>query len=188
MAKKESKKKSSATGLSGWLSRVEFLIIGVLVLSFMIWAGSKCSSTKQEMAEGEERTEITAEISDEIEEDTLRPLTPARPVTTTAAVNNLKKYPLLYVTLENLNMRTAPHLDSALVARLPMNEEVLFLGKRTDFRQKINLGTQYAYEPWVYVQNRRGKKGWVYGAGVHYYKMNRMKEDLAPPPGEEIEE
>ena len=52
-------------------------------------------------------------------------------------------------------------------------EQVNFLGEVTDSTTEVNLGYEIANEPWVKVQHTRGKIGWVYGAGVNYYKKKR---------------
>ena len=43
----------------------------------------------------------------------------------------------------------------------------------TDSTYQISLGKEMADEPWVKVKNNRGKIGWVYGAGINYYKKKR---------------
>jgi len=53
---------------------------------------------------------------------------------------------------------------------LVLYEEVHFLNEITPFTEKISLGTSVADEPWVKVKTKRGGEGWVYGAGVYYYK------------------
>ena len=39
--------------------------------------------------------------------------------------------------------------------------------------QADRAGYEIADEPWVKVQHKRGRIGWVYGAGVNYYKKKR---------------
>lgn len=77
----------------------------------------------------------------------------------------------LYVTIDGLNMRSAPHLDSAVIVKLQLHEAVEFMNEVTDSTQAINLGKAIANEPWIKVRHKKGHTGWVYGAGVHYYKM-----------------
>ena len=43
----------------------------------------------------------------------------------------------------------------------------------TDSTFQINLGKEVADEPWVKVRSKKGHVGWVYGAGVDYYKYKR---------------
>ena len=79
----------------------------------------------------------------------------------------------LYITINNLKLRRGPHLDSSVIATLPLNEAVFFLDEVTEFTQQISLGYEIADEPWVKVRTKKGLDGWVYGAGVHYYKKKR---------------
>ncbi len=80
----------------------------------------------------------------------------------------------LYVVLDELNMRAEPKLNARLLARLQLYDELVFLNEVTDFTQEINIGGAVFNEPWVKVKNKRGQVGWVYGAGVHYYKFRRQ--------------
>lgn len=80
---------------------------------------------------------------------------------------------ILYVTIDGLNMRTGPHLDSSIIRKLELFEEVVFMNEVTDTTQQISLGKEIANEPWVKIRQKRGHVGWVYGAGVHYYKKKR---------------
>lgn len=89
-----------------------------------------------------------------------------------------RSYTPLYVTLQDLKVRTGPSRDSAIISTLSLNEEVMFMEKRTGFREKINIGTEVTNEPWVYVQTTKGHRGWVYGAGVHYFKWDRLKDPI----------
>ncbi len=67
-------------------------------------------------------------------------------------------------------MRRAPDLNDDVVDEFELFEEVFFLDEVTNFTQEINLGKEVANEPWVRIQSRQGRSGWVYGAGVNYYK------------------
>jgi len=49
---------------------------------------------------------------------------------------------------------------------------LVFLNEVSDSTDIISLGEGIiANEPWVKVRHYKGNEGWVYGAGVHYYKM-----------------
>ena len=76
------------------------------------------------------------------------------------------------MTIEGLNLRRAPNLSASIIEKLSLHEEVLFLNEITDSTEQINLGEEVANEPWVKV-NYQGKEGWVYGAGVHFYRKTR---------------
>lgn len=171
------------------LPNLEIIIILVFFLGFIIWAASKCSATRDSFAD-EATTENT---SDDYNTDSIyfsmpkplpqkveEPSTTATVSGTTTATSKEGKQtvvteiiPRLYITIDGLNMRSGPHLDSTVIERLKLFEEVGFTGEYTDSTQKINLGKVVADEPWVKVRSKRGKEGWVYGAGVDYKKKKR---------------
>lgn len=82
----------------------------------------------------------------------------------------VQKHSTLYVVVDSLNMRTAPHLDSAVVARLPKDVPVEFYGLRTSFRQQININNAPTNTPWIYIRTESQKEGWIYAGGVNFYK------------------
>lgn len=169
----------------GVLPKMELLIIFVFFMSFIIWAMSKCSSTQAAYATeaGENPPEQTEEIakSPKLEE----PATTA-PIADDKAdekVINKKivtpeKVTVLFVVLDGLKLRKGPHLDSAIVRTLTRNSEVYFLDEVTKFKQEINLGDRVAVEPWIKVRAYSGHEGWVYGAGVHYFKPQTVTDTL----------
>lgn len=81
-----------------------------------------------------------------------------------------KEYTNLYVTFPNLNVRSTPQLKGKLIERLKLYDKVLFMNEVTDTTQRINLGDVVANEPWIKIKTPTGNEGWVYGAGVSYYK------------------
>lgn len=169
------------------LPKVETMIIWVAVISFVLWAMSKCSKDDfkdiREKAldlpsiESDEATGDTslhsAETSTTLTPDTnMGPPNPTSNKTNTP--NKTDAEPTLsrlYVTIDNLNMRSEPSLSGSTVEQLPLYATVYFMNEVTDSTQEINLGRSVANEPWVKVKSTSGKVGWVYGAGVHYYKM-----------------
>jgi hypothetical protein len=181
------------------LPRIEIIIVLVFFMSFIIWAVSKCNDTKlmyQEQADLEEE-----ETSDEEETASLDNVNPSNATNsvspgieaaeTTTNANQAAAQPstaapsrplnntvqssgsILYVTIDGLNLRTAPHLDSTIIRKLKLFEEVIFMNEVTDSTQTISLGKEIATEPWVKVKHKRGFVGWVYGAGINYYKKKR---------------
>jgi hypothetical protein len=80
---------------------------------------------------------------------------------------------ILYVTIEGLRMRSEPGLRGELVAKLRLYEPVVFLDEKTSWTQEINLGTEKVTDHWVKIKTESGKEGWVFGAGVHFYKKKR---------------
>lgn len=170
-----------------WLPKFEVLIILVFFMSFIVWAVSQCNETKALYQEDEpettsedasiESTNIPDSLTTSLTNTTLPnnttttpQNTPPPPATTARPLNNFAP---LFVTIDGLNMRTGPSLDSGIVVKLKLFEQVNFMGEVTDSTEQINLGYETADEPWVKVQHKRGKVGWVYGAGVNYYKKKR---------------
>ena len=82
-----------------------------------------------------------------------------------------QKYSTLYVTIDGLKLRKEPTLKSDVVAKLELYEPVYFLNQKTEKTEEINLGYEKVTDHWVKVRTKAGKEGWVFGAGVHYYKM-----------------
>jgi len=80
----------------------------------------------------------------------------------------------LYVTIDGLKVRKEPGLKGETVAKLDLYEPVTFLNKKTEWTQEISLGYEKVTDHWVKIRTRSGKEGWVFGAGVHYYKMKRQ--------------
>ena len=76
----------------------------------------------------------------------------------------------LYSTINGLNVRVQPSLGAPIIARLDLYEPVTYMNEVTDSLYTIDLGDVTPTEPWVKVRLQDGKLGWVYGAGVRYYK------------------
>ncbi|MBK6993494.1 MAG: SH3 domain-containing protein [Saprospiraceae bacterium] len=88
----------------------------------------------------------------------------------------------LFVTIDGLKVRKEPGLKGETVAELKLYEPVTFLNKKTDWTQEISLGYEKVTDHWVKVRTQSGKEGWVFGAGVHFYKTKRqgVLEDKKP--------
>ena len=102
--------------------------------------------------------------------------TPTTATTTqppTASSGDASKYSTLYVTIDGLKLRKEPSLKGAVVATLELYEPVSFLNKKSEKTEEISLGYEKVTDHWVKVRTKSGKDGWVFGAGVHYYKMKR---------------
>lgn len=177
--KKINTKNPQAEG--GVLPKIELLFIFIFFLVFITWAMSKCGSVQEEYAQETAEETAVAEAIKAPEPDTETKATevPKEPVAVASkAPVKIEKKTVLYVLLDGLKLRTGYHLDSSVVKTLKLNDEVYFLGKTTDFKQKINLGDRVAFEPWVKVRAYTGHEGWVYGAGVHYFKPKAVVDTL----------
>lgn len=214
--RKRKKKKSSFMDTAKIFSKFEVLFIVVLFLGFFAWAFSKCSMRgTAPVTPSNDSTELTNEDTSEdfspaaannpnsptynLDEVAPSNNTPAVSAPTggevevvsrpgsNASSNSRRSYTPLYVTLQDLKVRKGPSRDSAIMSVLQLNEEVMFMEKRTDFRERINIGTETTNEPWVYIQTKKGHKGWVYGAGIHYFKWDRLKDPIPSISNEEEE-
>lgn len=165
------------------LPKIEVLILAIFFFSFVVWMVPKCAATKADYQEAEaiEAAEnaLLAEDSTEVADSATAIPAPASTSIPTPVQRRkpipgrpqIEQVTPLYVTLENLNMRTEPRVGAKILDRLSLYEEVVFLNEVTDSTEEINLGKIVANEPWVKVRNKKGQEGWVYGAGVHYYKI-----------------
>ncbi|MEY4936697.1 MAG: hypothetical protein RIS64_3056 [Bacteroidota bacterium] len=82
--------------------------------------------------------------------------------------------PTLYVTIENLNLRTQPNVSGKLLGRLKLYEPVTFLSEVTETTQQVTLANgEVTNEPWIKIRTQKGVNGWVYGAGISFYKKKR---------------
>lgn len=167
------------------LPRLEVILILVFFVAFVLWAMRKCSENREmyqehipETEEQETTTSVDSVITPEIfnvpPTSSEQPQTEQQPGVRNAdeapSRTIQEKYTPLYVTLENLNMREIPALNGKVLDRLKLYDEVTFLNEVTDSIHEINLGSKLTQAPWIKVKTKKGKVGWVYGAGVHYYK------------------
>lgn len=86
---------------------------------------------------------------------------------------NTPTYSKLFVTINGLKVRKEPNLKSEVVTRLKLDEQIFFLNKKSEKPEEINLGYETVTDYWVKIRTKSGKEGWVFGAGVHYYRMKR---------------
>jgi cbb3-type cytochrome oxidase subunit 3 len=79
---------------------------------------------------------------------------------------------VLYSAIDGLKVRKEPGLKSSSVDKLKLHEEVYFLNQKTDWEEELSLSYDLpaVKDRWVKIRTKRGKEGWVFGAGVHYYK------------------
>lgn len=85
----------------------------------------------------------------------------------------------LFVTIDGLKLRKEPGLKGEAIEQLKLNEQVTFLNQKTDWSQEISMDGEKVTDYWVKVRTASGKTGWVFGAGLHYYKMKRSAKPAA---------
>ena len=157
------------------LPRFELLLVGVFFTIVLIWGVSRCGSARQQyidennLVEPKEEKPVfespAAKMDPLPQKDSLE-----APQTTDRVRTIRERYTPLYITVDGMNVRNQPKLNAGVVDRLKLFDEVIFLNEVTDFQQEINLGDTTTLAPWVKVKTSKGKVGWVYGAGVNYYK------------------
>ncbi len=173
------------------LPKVELIIIGLFICFFLVWSVSRCNATRAKYAQLEEQVEEAEARADSIASQSA-PQPQAPPSQTdnkdVRSADEIprtirERYTPLYVSIDDLNVRSDPGINGKIITTLKLFEEVTFLNEVTNFEQEINLGFEVAKEPWVKIKTERGYVGWVYGAGVHYYKKSRKPVE---EPAEEV--
>lgn len=168
------------------LKKIEWGVIALFSLAFLIWAVSKCNRSSQETTPTPAvEANTVAPKPDSIKNaavklDSVAALQPAtiaqdnkpgtNPTTITSPTENGSR---LYITIDKLKLRKEPRLNGEVLLEFSLFDEVTFLNDVTDTTTKISLGYEIADEPWVKVRHAKGQEGWVYGAGVHYYRKKR---------------
>ncbi len=141
------------------LRPVEMIGIGLLILAALMYGLSKCSGDRKSDKKN------SAEITNTGETTTVDPKSDA-----------LRRS--LYVCMDSLRMRRAPHKDSATVKLLGYGEEITDMGEYQN-EQTIKITPEYsATEPWIKVKTKDGRSGWVFGAGVRPYPKKRPLPEL----------
>lgn len=150
----------------GLLPGIELMIIGVFIVSFLVITIPQCEPAR-------EQDEGAMQINPPTEDTVVRenfamppPVAPVEEVRTTP----MKRLPL-YITIDQINMRVDPNVASRVIRKLDLHEKVYYEGETTEKTKEIDWGGGVVTnEPWVKVRTLRDELGWVYGAGVHFYK------------------
>jgi len=183
--------------MKGLRSKIEIIVIGVFILLFLIWAASKCSSSKEKLQQAatEEAREDslvnaskqpapTANVNPSLPvlqpaatnpstaQPSTAPATGTQPAATSTKPQD-PQYTRLFVTIDKLKIRKQPGLKGDVLGELKLFDEVYFMNEETDSTYKVNLGIEIADEPYVKIKTKKGTVGWVYGAGVHYARKKR---------------
>ena len=153
------------------IPNMELILIGAFFVSFLFWAVSKCTVT-QSKYEQEAALNAPKKIQDSIVHKEIKSAPLEKPVKRVAKTKTvIKEVSILYAVVEGLKLRKGPTRDSSIIQQLTLNEPIYFLNKVSPFKEKINMGTYIADEPWIKIRTKKGQEGWVYGAGVNYYKV-----------------
>ncbi len=152
------------------LPKFEMVLLTIFLLTIIIWVIPKCG------AGNKTNKRLPHSPGDVAQPDSMNAPAQAQPETdssqhlVTEPQVQFSQYTKLYVIIDGLNVRSKPGLKSSIIDRLPLGEEVYFLNEVSDSTQQINLGDRIADEPWIKIKTPKGRTGWVYGAGVNYYK------------------
>jgi hypothetical protein len=151
----------------GALRPIEMIGIGLLVFAALIYGVSKCSGDKKSPKENS-KTNETEQLPSDPKSDALRRS--------------------LYVSMDSLRMRRAPHKDSTAVKILGYGEELTDMGEYQN-EQTIKISPEYSVtEPWVKVKTSDGRIGWVFGGGVRPYPKNKPAPQEKEKDKEKTEE
>lgn len=163
-------------------TRFQFLLFGLILLTLIIWANRQCTRSQSEYAQERRTEELLQQRLDSLEQAATRPTNNTTNQQAEAPSINRdtiqggqmqiirERSTPLYVTIDNLAMRKGPGLNFEIVDRLPLYTEVNFLNEVSDSIHTIKLGNITPSEPWVKIRNLKGREGWVFGAGVDFYK------------------
>jgi hypothetical protein len=159
-------------------TRFQFLLFGLLLLILIIWANRKCTRSQNEFAQERRAEELLQHRLDSLKA-VPAPTNPENNTVPSVQRDTIQggqmqiireKTTPLYVTINNLAMRKGPGLKYEIIDRLPLYAEVNFLNEVSDSIYTIKLGSISPSEPWVKIRNLKGREGWVFGAGVDFYK------------------
>ena len=144
------------------------MIIGVFVVSFLVITIPQCGSSQER--DEEEALKMDAPMEDTVVRENFATLPPPISPTQEARNTPMKRLPL-YITIDQINMRIDPNVTSRVIRKLALYEKVYYEGETTEKTKEIDWGGGIVTnEPWVKVRTLRDELGWVYGAGVHFYK------------------
>ena len=86
---------------------------------------------------------------------------------------------LLTVSLNTVNMRTEPNMNSAVVSKLAQGSKLIWQHKVSKTTSPVRLrGVRYS-DPWLYVKNGQEQDGWVYAATVDVQTTTKEGKNLS---------
>lgn len=167
------------------LPGIETLIFFTFIGCVVVWGISTCTDRRSETARTVREMEDsepapTTTVQDKSvnapDESASKPKEQPKPdpaPTKTPPATDAAAGVPLFVTIDGLKLRKEPGLKGEAIEQLKLNEQVTFLNQKTDWSQEINMDGEKVTDYWVKVRTASGKTGWVFGAGLHYYKMKR---------------
>lgn len=86
---------------------------------------------------------------------------------------------LLTVSLNTVNMRIEPNMNSGVVAKLAHGSKLIWQHKVSKTTSPVRLrGVRYS-DPWLYVKNGQEQDGWVYAATVEVQTTTKEGKNLS---------
>lgn len=152
------------------LQNFESIVILIFVAIFLFYMTKRCSgpAQMQPLDEIESVQDVTPTNNAPISTTRNTTLAPAR-IDTIIKTQVIQTPPTVYVSIDSLKMRSQPNLSGGLIMKLPKGSEVIYLNEKTSFTQKVSLNGVPYNEPWVRIQTKDNKKGWVYSGGLRFY-------------------
>ena len=78
------------------------------------------------------------------------------------------------VWVDNLRLRAEPDLKSAIMNHLPVGAVVEWSGIESKTKQEIELRGEVYNEPFYYVTDHQGNKGWLYAGAIYRISNNQL--------------
>lgn len=140
------------------LRPIEAIGIGLFVFAVLVYSFNKCNRSPARNANNASTTATLPALADS--------------AALAMSASNLRP---LYVVIDSLKLRPRPQLDTAFIRYLYIDELVYDMGEQTNYTQTIRYSADdVRTEPWVKIRTKKGDIGWVFGAGVNFYrKKNR---------------
>ncbi len=110
--------------------------------------------------------------------DTDQPEVKTIKITNASSANDADAPVVIKIILNTVNMRKSPNISSPVVAKLPANSKLEWLGQVSKVTAPIKLrGVRYN-DPWLYVKTNEGKTGWIYAATASVDSTNNPSKSL----------
>ena len=154
--------------------RAEYVVILLFFVLFAMFSMSRCNKTKARLQESSQTVQLdTLPKSGDTAVASKQPVISKEATEKPKSATFEKKPTTLFVTIDGLNVRSEPKVNAKSFGKLKLYDEVTFMDEVTKETTKLSLGATEANEPWIKIKTKRGTVGWVYGAGVSYYKTKK---------------
>ena len=164
--KKQEQEAAAAKKKKGGLRPIELTAIACFCIAGLLFALPKCEGeTPSVPSANHEKNRVNN--ASRTPSDTVTTYTKGR-----ISALRTSKPSYLYVIIDSFKLRKSPDIRDSIIAFLRIGQEVVDLGKRTNKQEtfKIKQGLPPKTAPWVKVRTKGGKEGWVFAAGLEFYK------------------